>query len=212
VEEPQRIEVILASDRRLEAKRVLLATGAQARTLGVPGEHLAENVGSPRQEAERYGGQSVVVIGAGDEACDTAASLAECGARVTLLVRSSVRARNRFADPLRGHATIDVRLGSRVVGLEGAERLEAVALEGGERVSAEACFVRIGVEPVLPIVSPPLRTLSGGLVWVDEVGRTSVPSVFCAGDLVRPAAQRYVASAMGDGVVIGRQVEADLRR
>lgn len=210
-----RFELDLVDGEALNARCVLVATGTRPRQLGVPGEARLARDAHARALANGLAGQSAVVVGGGDEAVDTARCLAEAGVRVTLLVRVALRARPRFADPLLARDDVEIRCGARVEAFEwsqGAEplpsdRLEAVRLTGGERLQADAAFVRIGAEPVLPPMDPMPECHFDGRLVVDGSGQTSVPGLYAAGDVVRPGAQRYVVVACADGTLVGRAVE-----
>ena len=202
--------VRLAGGEELAARRVLLATGLTHRRLGVAGEDLANRVASPRKVCERFDGHAVAVVGGGDEASSLACDLAAHGARVTLLVRREMRARPRYADAARRRPGVEIRLGAVVSRLEEEGRRLAVVLASGERLEVDECFVRIGVEPALPVLEPPPQTLADGRVRVDAELRTTCPGLFAAGDLVRPAGEHYIAAALADGAVVARRVEADL--
>lgn len=191
------------------ARRVLLATGATPRTLKVPGEHLAE-AGSARKQIERFRGKRVIIVGGGDEAAETAVRLAKAGAQVQMLLRSRLRARQRFRSRLLETPGIEILAGEQVAELEGKEHLEAVRLISGKLLPAQACFIRIGVEVQLPEMLPPPARHPDGRVVVDEVGRTSVRGIFAAGDITVPPQRRYIAVAIGQGTVAARAVEEEL--
>ena len=208
-EDPLRLA--LSDGAGIEAGHVLVATGLVPRRLGVPGEALADRQRHARRIASTLRGRSVVVVGGGDEGCDIARCLAEAGARVQLLVRGRVTARHRFASALEGVDGLLVRSNAKVARFEGTGRLEAVVLEDGGRIEATEAFVRIGADPTLPRIDPPVARGADGRVVVDAAGRTSVPRIYAAGDLVRRSWQRYIAVACADGTIVARDVERALR-
>lgn len=200
----------LEGGERLEARAVLLATGHRRRRLEIPGAELVTE-GPARKLAPGLAGRDVVVIGAGDEGADTARCLAEAGARVHLVARSGVKARPLFAEPLARTPGVTLHQGLGVDAFLGAGQLEAVVLSDGHRLPAEAVFVRVGVEPALPELSPAPACGADGILIVDAWGRTSVPGLYAAGDIARPRGQWYVAAALGDGAIVARAVEESLR-
>lgn len=202
----------LAAGEELTARRVLLATGLTHRRLGVPGEALANRLDRPRKALDGFRGQAIAVVGGGDEASSLATDLAVHGARVTLLVRHEMRARPKYGDAVRRQPGVDIRLGAVVAELEEDGARLAVELTSGDRLAADECFVRIGVEPALPVLEPRPEQRADGRVRVDAELRTSCPGLFAAGDLVRPAGEHYIATALADGAVVARRVEADLAR
>ena len=210
----------LDSGEHLAARKVLLATGLAASRLGVPGEELADRERDPRKSFHR--GLKVVVVGGGDEAASLARDLARRGAEVTMLVRGQLSARPAFGDPARDQPGVEIREDSVVRAFEGEEAvatvvrtnvvLTNVVLTSGERIVADRGYVRIGAEPALPDIDPPLERLADGRLKVDEHLRTSQPDIYAAGDLIRPPGERYIAAALGDGAVVARKVEEDLCR
>lgn len=208
-QQPTHLTLGTGEGGEIRARRVLLATGAAPRALKAPGEYLAES-GSARKDIERFRGKRVVIVGGGDEAAETAVRLAEAGAQVQMLLRAELRARRRFRSRLLETPGIDVLAGEQVAALVGKERLEAVKLISGKLLTAEACFIRIGVEVQLPEIHPPLARHPDGRVLVDETGRTSVKGIFAAGDLTVPPERRYISVAIGQGTAAARMVEAEL--
>ncbi len=200
----------LADGGCLIARRVLLATGLSHRRLGIPGEELANPYASPRKNLEKFEARAIVVVGGGDEASSLARDLATAGAHVTLLVRSSLRARPMFGDAVRAAPGVVIREGAVVRSLTEVDSEIRIELMSGEVLIAAACFVRIGVEQAIPVIEPPVERLPSGQLRVDASGRTSCRELFAAGDLVRPAGQHYIAAALADGTIAARSIEDDL--
>lgn len=211
-ENPRLLEAQLSTGVRVGARRVLLATGLRRRTLGVPGEAFAEQRLSPRRDAGLFRGRRVIVIGGGDEAADTARGLAQAGAEVLLLARSSLRARPLFAAPVLAQPGVSILEGGDIARIHSTE-LGGVRVElaDGRAFEADVCFIRIGAEPELPRLGFSLERHEDGRLRVDRGGRTTHPWVFAAGDLVHPRGERYVSAAMGSGAVAARAIEASLR-
>ncbi|MEM7582779.1 MAG: NAD(P)/FAD-dependent oxidoreductase [Acidobacteriota bacterium] len=203
-----RLELVGAAP--VAARRVLLATGMAHRRLNVPGEDLANRVDSPRQVPERWREREIVVVGGGDESSSLATDLADLGARVTFLVRSRLRARPLFRDAVVAQPRVDIREGAVVKQLASDGARIRVELTSGEALSVDDGFVRIGVEPAIPSLTPAIELRSNGHVRVDEQGRTSHPHLFAAGDLVRSPGQHYIAAALAGGTLAARTVEEDL--
>ncbi|MCC7380620.1 MAG: NAD(P)/FAD-dependent oxidoreductase [Deltaproteobacteria bacterium] len=202
---------ILTEGERILARRILIASGTRARRLGIVGEDTLGAFEPARTLAASLAGESVVIAGTGDEACSNALVLAEHGVHVTIVGRSPVlRARGMFARWVAGEPRIETRLGEQIVALEGEEALRAVVLRSGGRILARRLFVRIGVEITLPEIDPPIALHPDGRVMADAVGRTSVPGLFAAGDVVAEGPRRYAAIACGMGVAAARAIEGEL--
>ncbi len=211
-----RARVTLADGESITARRILLATGLRPRRLGVPGEDLADPSASPRRDVEKWRGRKLAVVGGGDEACSLATDLARHAAEVTLLVRGTPRARPVFANAAKSHPRVTLHQGAvvshfeRVSGFDQNGTTLRVVLTSGAILKKDDVFIRIGVEPAMPLIEPELERRADGCLRVDASLRTSCGRLFAAGDLIRPPGQHYIAAALADGTVAARRVEDDL--
>ncbi len=183
----------LAGGEELRYDRLLIATGARARTL--PGTERFENVGVLRSAADATAlraqlrpGAHLVIVGAGFVGLEAAATARALGAEVTLLDAAQAPLQ-AIVGPRLGawfagiHREQGVRLlmGVAVERFEAAgERVEAVRLVGGRRLRCDAVLVGIGVSPATEwLAGTPLQ---GRGVAVDDGARSAVAGVFAAGD------------------------------
>ena len=184
---PGALDLRLEDGRSLKARAVVLAPGAVFKKLGVPGEKRLFGRGlhhAAFDEAPRWRGRDVAVVGGGEAAVHQAVHLARWAKRVVLIARGPLKAHALLTARLRARANVEVARGS-VVRFAGRGRLEAVVVRGADgrprRMRVSAAFVLIGAE-----ASPWAR-------------RSSVPGVFLAGD-ARGCVERQVAVAAGDGM------------
>jgi 3-phenylpropionate/trans-cinnamate dioxygenase ferredoxin reductase subunit len=186
----------LASGERLGWDRLLLAVGAEPRSLPLPGADL-ENVlllrsvaDSDRIRAVIEAGGRLVVIGAGWIGCEVAASARQRGMEVTVVERLDVplegvlgtEAGRIFADLHRDHG-VELVAGAAVEALEGDGRVERVRLAGGRTIDCSAAVVGVGVAPRTALAEAAGLRVDDG-VLADARLRTSAPNVFAAGDVV----------------------------
>jgi thioredoxin reductase (NADPH) len=188
----------LADGRRLSARSVVLATGARFTPLRAPGAVRLLGRGvhhAAFDEAGKWRGRDVAVVGGGEAAVHQAVHLARSARRVTLVARGPLSAHRLLLSRLAALGNVEVRRG-RVVRVEGRERVEALVLRDGRAASARlpvsAVFVLIGAA-----ASP----------WARRGGR---PGVFVAGD-ARGCVERQVAVAAGDGMAAAVRVQRWLR-
>ena len=199
-----RVVLRLEGGERVEADAILLATGLRRRTLGVPGESEFEGRGvstSATRDGASLAGRDVLVVGGGDAAFENALRLAELGSRVTLAVRGRPRARREFQHRVAGDPRIVIEPRTRVVEFLGDQRLRAVRLEGPGGIrerSFEGAVIKIGAVPNSEWCARAVHTDARGFVRAERSGRTSLPRVWAAGDLVRPRLFAItVATALG---------------
>jgi thioredoxin reductase (NADPH) len=231
------VEVEFSSGSTVRARSGLIATGVAYRRLGVPGvENLigrGVRYGSPSGEAVGYAGRRVAVVGGANSAGQAALHLAGHAAHVTMLIRGDTidRAMSRYlVDRIEQHDRITVRTHTEVVGGDGGDRLESVAIsgpEGPQRLPTDALFVLIGAAPLTAgvedwlrcddrgyfMTGPDLVTGSHRSWWPLERDplflESSQPGVFVAGD-VRHGSIKRVASAVGEGAMAASLIHSYL--
>lgn len=190
------------------ADAVILATGAQARWLGLPSEEHFKGFGvsaCATCDGFFYRGQEVVVIGGGNTAVEEALFLTNFASKVTLIHRrDNLRAEKIMQDRLFKHPKIEVLWNhevDEVVGTDaprGVEAVKARHVETGAitEVPCKGFFVAIGHAPASELIKDQLKLHSGGYVWVEPgTTRTSVDGVFAAGDLTDHTYRQAVTSA-----------------
>jgi 3-phenylpropionate/trans-cinnamate dioxygenase ferredoxin reductase subunit len=190
-------EVELDDGARLGFDGLLIATGAQPRTLpgtgGLEGVHVLRTVDDAlalRADLEAAPAR-VVVVGGGFIGAEVAASCRARGLEVTMvepLPAPMERGIGRemgalMAEVHRDHG-VDLRLGTGVDAIEGGARVERVKLGDGSVVDADTVVVGIGVAPATDWLESSGIALDDGVVC-DASCATSIPGVFAAGDVAR---------------------------
>jgi thioredoxin reductase (NADPH) len=190
------------------ADALILATGAQAKWLGIPSEGRFMGFGvsaCATCDGFFYRGREVAVIGGGNTAVEEALFLTNFASKVTLIHRrDSLRAERIMQERLFAHPKVEVIWNHEVAEVLGTEAPLGVtglrirhATTGAEReIPCDGVFVAIGHAPASDLVKDQLRTHSGGYVWVEPgTTRTSVAGVFAAGDLTDHVYRQAVTSA-----------------
>ena len=221
--------VSLGTGERIQAKSVVIATGARYRRLDV--ERLEEFEGksvhywaSPL-EADLCANQEVALVGGGNSAGQATVFLATQAKRVTLIARRPLTdtMSQYLIERIEAQPNIEVVIGSEVAGLDGADG-QLVGLTLRDRASgaetqrpANYLFSFIGAEPNTDWLAPSGLKLDGrGFVMTgDEVGddrfplETSRRGVFAVGD-VRSCSVKRVAASVGDGAQVVAAIHAYL--
>jgi thioredoxin-disulfide reductase len=190
------------------ADAVVLATGAQAKWLGLESEQKYQGFGvsaCATCDGFFYRGKEIVVVGGGNTAVEEALFLTNFASKVTLVHRrDSLRAEKIMQERLFKHPKIEVVWDSEIAEVEGTDMPLGVTgvkirnlKTGDERViPAEGFFVAIGHAPASDLVKDQLKLHSGNYVWVEPGStRTSIEGVFAAGDLTDHTYRQAVTSA-----------------
>ena len=190
------------------ADAVILATGAQAKWLGLPSEEHFKGFGvsaCATCDGFFYRGKEVVVIGGGNTAVEEALFLTNFASKVTLIHRrDSLRAEKIMQDRLFKHPKIEMVWNSEVTEVLGDEAPRGVTavrarnLQTGETrdIPCAGFFVAIGHAPASELVKDQLELHSDGYVKVEPGSTaTSIPGVFAAGDLTDHIYRQAVTSA-----------------
>jgi thioredoxin reductase (NADPH) len=232
------LHVALSNQDVLDARAVVIATGARYRKLPLEGWSDYEGVGiyyaATEMEARACASQRVSVVGGANSAGQAALFLANAGSQVDLVVRGPELAAGMsqyLVDRVQAHPSIAVHPATQVTALHGGDTLDAVTLTSSAGVSAErdcrGLFCFIGAQPATEWLTG-VAVDEDGFIRTDRdltsddlcatwslLGRaplpyeTSVPGVFAAGD-VRSGSMKRVASAVGEGASAIRSVHLAL--
>ncbi|PAT31270.1 alkyl hydroperoxide reductase subunit F [Vandammella animalimorsus] len=202
------IEVQFESGARLQAKTVILSTGARWRAMGVPGEEEYRTKGvtfCPHCDGPLFKGKRIAVIGGGNSGVEAAIDLAGIVEHVTLLeFAPQLRADDVLQKKLRSLPNVDVLLNAQTTQVQGqGGKVNALAYKNRETgaestLALEGIFVQIGLLPNTDWLKGTLELSPMGEIVVDAHGRTSIPGVFAAGDCTTVPYKQIVIAA-GDG-------------
>ncbi len=239
VEDPYRY-VVLQDGTELGCSALIIATGVTVRELDAPGVERLTGAGiyygAALTEAANYRDRDVFVVGGANSAGQGAMFFSRYAKKVTMLVRGSslqVSMSQYLIDQIDGTPNIDVQTRTTVTEVLGDDRLEYITLQhdGGETetVEAAALFLFIGAVPHSDLVREVVACNNAGFVLTGQdllkdgkrpagwrlnrdpyLLETSVPGIFCAGD-VRQGATRRVAAAVGEGANVVGQVHQYLK-
>lgn len=185
-----------------ESRSVIIATGANAKWLGLESEDRYKNKGvsaCATCDGFFFKNKVVAVIGGGNAAVEEAIYLTNFAEKVFLIHRrDSLRAEKIMQDRLRGNPKIEVIWNSRVAEILGDEkRVTGVLLENDgklQKIDLDGVFVAIGHSPATEIFKEKLDLDENGYIIVDGT-KTSVKGVFAAGDVCDPIYRQAIVSA-----------------
>ncbi len=202
------VKSVTVGDETHRARSVILAMGAAARHLGVPGEDELLGMGvstCATCDGFFFRDQDIAVVGGGDSAMEEATFLTRFARSVTLIHRrEEFRASKIMLERAQQNEKITILTNTQVTGIEGGPKVTGIKLRNsvsGEEstLPVTGVFVAIGHDPRSDLVRGQVDLDDEGYVQV--VGRTtytSVEGVFAAGDLVDHT-YRQAITAAGSG-------------
>jgi thioredoxin reductase (NADPH) len=205
------------SRRTFRAKRILLATGASHRHLGVSGETRLSGRGvsyCSTCDGMLFKGKKVIMVGGGNSAVTEALHLRNIGVDVTLVHRrdklraQDVLAKNLFAN------NIPVLWNSEVVEIRGEDRVREVVIVDtatGEQTTmgVDGVFIAIGYEPSVALAKKIGVALNeDGYIQRDAHHRTSIDGIYAAGDV--EGGYKQIVTAAGQGSEAALSIFEDL--
>ncbi len=190
-----------------EAEAVVLATGADHRTLGVPGEDELSGMGvsyCATCDGAFFKNRTATVVGGGDVAVEDAVFLARICKKVYLVHRrDELRGAKSLQEKLFAMDNVEVIWSHVVKEIQGKDQVERIVLtsvkDGKEKaLETDGVFIAVGITPNSALLSEIVELDAGGYVRADESGQTSEKRIFAAGD-VRTKALRQIVTAVADG-------------
>jgi thioredoxin reductase (NADPH) len=198
---------------------LVIATGAQARWLGLPSEQRFKGYGvsaCATCDGFFYKGKHVAVIGGGNTAVEEALFLTNFADKVTVVHRrDKFRAEKILQERLFKHPKVEVLWNTvldEVVGANDGRSVTGAVLRNvgtgkPSKIVLDGVFVAIGHVPATELFKGQLETTQGGyLITAPDSTRTSIPGVFAAGD-VKDEVFRQAVTAAGMGCMAALEAE-----
>lgn len=202
------VQIDLESGAQLEARSLVISTGARWRQLGIPGEERYRNKGvayCPHCDGPLYKGKRVAVVGGGNSGVEAAIDLAGLASQVTLLeFAPNLKADAVLIEKLSSLHNVEVVTGAMTRAIEGDDGVVSALTyidqrDGTEhRLALEGVFVQIGLVPNTEWLKGTLELNAQGEIIVDAKGQTSLKGVFAAGDVTTTPFKQIIIAA-GDG-------------
>ena len=205
---------IITEDERFETKTVIIASGANHRHLGVPGEEDYNSRGVSYCavcDGAFFRDEDLLVVGGGDSAVEEAIFLTRFAKSVTIVHRrDELRAQKVLQDRAFANEKIRFVWDSVVESIHGNERkVTGVTFKNvktGELSQAEfgGIFIYVGLDPVSEFAADLGITDEAGWILTDHQMKTSVAGIYAVGD-VRQKDLRQITTAVGDGAIASQE-------
>ena len=204
------------ADGSIEARTVIIATGASANWLGLPNEErlMAKGISACATcDGYFFRDKTVVVVGGGDSAMEEALTLTSFASKVIVVHRRDhLRASQIMQDRALKHPKIEFIWNAGVTDVFGENFVDGVELTDTvtnekRRLDCEGLFVAIGHTPATGFVKDLIDTDAKGYIKVERSVITNQEAIFAAGDVADPH-YRQAITAAGDGCRAALEAEA----
>jgi thioredoxin reductase (NADPH) len=205
----QKIKKITTEKTTYLTKTVLIATGASARKLNVPGENRLNGYGvtyCATCDGFLYKDKVVAVVGGGDVAVEDAIYLSRMCKKVYLIHRrDKLRAVNALQDRMFKLNNVEVIWDSTVEEIKGKDFVEQITVLNKKTnslkdIEVNGVFIAIGHSPNIDFLNNQVDLIDGSWIKTDSRLETSVLGVYAAGD-IRDSYLRQIAMSVSDGAL-----------
>ena len=215
IEDHGNYKKIITEDGAFETKTVILASGANHRHLGVPGEEEYNSRGVSYCavcDGAFFRDEDLLVVGGGDSAVEEAIFLTRFAKSVTIVHRrDQLRAQQLLQERAFANEKISFIWDSVVKEIKGDDRrVTSVVFENvktGQISESDfgGVFVYVGLDPVSDFVKDLGICDEAGWIVTDQHMKTAIDGIYAIGD-VRQKDLRQITTAVGDGAVAGQEV------
>lgn len=205
------IKVVKTKSETIQAKAVIIASGAQSRKLGVANELKLTGRGvsyCATCDGAFYKNKKVCVVGGGNTALEDVIHLSGFASKVTLIHRrDEFRGSQLLVEKVKSLDNVEIIYSSTVVAINGEQKVSSVDvfdIKTGlkSNLEVDGIFIAVGQQPSSEIFDGIVNMDNSGYIIVDEKMKTSVDGVYACGDVVRKVL-RQVVTACADGAIAG---------
>lgn len=210
-------KTIKAGEKEYKARAIIIATGAEYKKMGVPGENELAGRGVSYCavcDGAFFKGKELVVVGGGDSAVEEGVYLTRFANKVTIVHRrDALRAQKILQDRAFANDKIDFIWSHTVKEInEENGKVGSVTLvstkDGSEKTfKTDGVFVYIGMLPLTKPFESLGITNALGYIETNENMQTEIPGIFAAGD-VRDKELRQIVTATGDGSIAAQSAQS----
>lgn len=210
--------IVVDEYETIQAKKIILATGASPRYLNVPGERELKGNGisyCATCDAKYFHDKEVIIIGGGNTAIEEADFISKFASKITIVHQfDQLQANKEAQEKAFANPKINFIFDTEPRGFEKNGNRVKVAMENlktGEKETLEAdgAFIFVGMKPNTDLFADAIETDEWGYVKTNEDMLTNVDGVYCVGDL-RSKKYRQITTAVSDGTIAAISITKEL--
>ncbi|ASS71253.1 thioredoxin-disulfide reductase [Bacillus atrophaeus] len=211
-----RLKKVVTTKKEYYAKSVIIATGADHKKLGVPGENELGGLGVSYCavcDGAFFKGRELVVVGGGDSAVEEAVYLTRFASKVTIIHRrDQLRAQKILQERAFSNEKIGFIWNKEVTSINAGNgtvntvTLKDTKTEEQSQFPANGVFIYVGTLPLNGAFKNLDITNEEGYVVTDEAMATKIPGIYAAGDICDKTL-RQIVTATGDGSIAAQSVQ-----
>ncbi|MFD2638968.1 thioredoxin-disulfide reductase [Piscibacillus salipiscarius] len=216
IKDGKEYKTVIAGNKEYKARAVILATGAEYKKLGVPGEEEYSGRGVSYCavcDGAFFRGKDLFVVGGGDSAVEEGVYLTRFASKVTIIHRrDELRAQKILQQRAFDNDKIDFKWNTELKEIKEKDgKVGSAVLYNNEsdetyEEDIEGVFIYIGMIPLNQAFTDLGITTEEGYVKTNENMETEVPGIFAAGD-IRDKELRQIVTATGDGSIAAQSAQ-----
>lgn len=207
--------IIETDSKKYEAESVIIATGSEAKRLGVKKEKELTGNGisyCATCDGAFFKDKEVAVVGGGNVALEEANFLTKFASKVYLIHRrDKLRGDKILEDRLKEKEKVEILWNSEVKELKGEDKLSGITVENNKtneqkELNVKGLFMAIGYDPRTELFKDQIELDESGYIITDKNQRTNKEGIFAAGDVQEPGFNQVVVAA-GTGAKAAMQTD-----
>lgn len=206
-DEKSKVKIVKTEDQEYRTLSIIIASGAEARKLNIPGEEKFTGRGVSycgTCDAPFFKDKKIVLVGGGDTAIEEALYLSKFAREITIIHRRDrLRATKILQERIFSNQVINFSWNSIPLRIEGTNKVEGIFLKDtktkqGKEIICDGVFIFVGYLPETNFLKNIIQLEDKGYIHTDDNMMSSVEGIYACGD-VRSKILRQVITACGEG-------------
>ena len=195
---------VITNNGSYEAKKIILAIGAQNRKLNIPGESEYAGKGvsyCATCDGNFFKGKTVAIVGGGNTALEDAIYLSDLASKVYLIHRKDTfRGEAKYQDEINTKSNIELIMNTNVTKINGNDIVTNIELDNGKTLDIDGIFIAVGSQPNSMIFKNVVDIDEYGYIKTTDGVHTNNENIYVAGD-ARKKELKQLVTAESDGAI-----------